>query len=325
MKNQAAFYDGQTGTVTTYRADGTVVHVPFGDFLQAQVRHAHALRAATIDAAFHAAGQRLRRLVPGPILALALLGALVAPAFAGPPGGGSASSGPVLIDQAKAEAGGVTSGDAAGFPVTIAQPGSYRLMSNLTVADANVSAIQITTDGVTLDLNGYTLQGPVVCTEGSPASINCAPGSASGSGIYAYARNDVAVRNGNIRGFGVGVTAGQFGRYEQLNVSHIRGSGISSSNNLLAGNTLRVIGGDGIAGYGEIRDNRVYMVRLHGINSGNASLIIGNRVSQAGIYGIKAVDFSTAALANNVVDHGGQGAIFGGTKIGGNYCDGLLC
>lgn len=61
MKTQA-FYDGQTGTVTTYRADGTVVHVPFGDFLQSQVRHAHALREATIDAAFDAALRQVRRL-----------------------------------------------------------------------------------------------------------------------------------------------------------------------------------------------------------------------------------------------------------------------
>jgi len=339
--NHPAFYDGSTATVATPMPDGRVVRVPIGDFLQSQRGVAHELRRAAIDAAIDKLLQRLRAYRRGALRlttarvqtlragwTLCLLCALAAPAFAGPPGSGSSgsSSGPVLIDQAKAEAGGVTAGDAAGFPVTISQPGSYRLMSNLIVADANVSAIQITADGVTLDLNGYTLQGPVVCTNGSPASISCTPGTASGSGVYAYAKNDVAVRNGNIRGFGVGVTAGQFGRYEQLNIAHIRGSGISSSEgNQLTGNVVRIVGGDGIAGYGDFRDNHVYMVRLHGINSGNGSLIIGNRVNQVGYYGIKAVEFSAAALAQNVVQGAGHGALFGGTKIGGNFCDGLLC
>jgi len=67
------------------------------------------------------------------------------------------------------------------------------------------------------------------------------------------------------------------------------------------------------------------MVRANGINSGNGSLIVGNRVHQVGFYGIKAVDFSNAAVSQNVVHNAGQGALFGGTKIGNNFCDGLLC
>ena len=39
----------------------------------------------------------------------------------------------VVITQAKALAGNVTPGDAAGFPVTLSQPGAYILGSNLTV------------------------------------------------------------------------------------------------------------------------------------------------------------------------------------------------
>jgi hypothetical protein len=67
------------------------------------------------------------------------------------------------------------------------------------------------------------------------------------------------------------------------------------------------------------------MARLHGINNGNGSMIVGNRVHQVGLCGIKAIDFSTAALSQNVVLNTGQGALFGGTKIGSNFCDGLLC
>src|ERR1700760_2943950 len=75
-----------------------------------------------------------------------------------------AVDGVVLIDQSHALAGNITPGDSPGFPVTISQPGSYRLTGNLTVPDANTTAIQITADGVTIDLNGFSIIGPVVCT-----------------------------------------------------------------------------------------------------------------------------------------------------------------
>lgn len=70
-----------------------------------------------------------------------------------------AIDGVVLIDQNKALLGGVTPGDTPGFPVTITQPGSYKLASNLT-SPINVSTIVIASDNVDLDLNGFT----VTCT-----------------------------------------------------------------------------------------------------------------------------------------------------------------
>src|SRR5512140_1214692 len=71
-----------------------------------------------------------------------------------------AADGVILIDQKAALSGKVTPLDTAGFPVTISEPGSYRLSGNLTVADAASTAIQITADNVTLDLNGFTISGP---------------------------------------------------------------------------------------------------------------------------------------------------------------------
>src|SRR6266436_5972961 len=75
-----------------------------------------------------------------------------------------AVDGVVLIDQNHALAGNITPGDAPGFPVTISQPGSYRLTGNLVVPDVNTTAIQITADFVTVDLNGFSIIGPNVCT-----------------------------------------------------------------------------------------------------------------------------------------------------------------
>jgi hypothetical protein len=90
-----------------------------------------------------------------------------------------AVDGVVLIDQNHAIAGNVTPSDAPGFPVTLSQPGSYRLSGNLTVPDGNTTAIQITSDHVSLDMNGFSIIGPIACTS-SPAIC---PPSSQGVGI----------------------------------------------------------------------------------------------------------------------------------------------
>jgi hypothetical protein len=115
-----------------------------------------------------------------------------------------AVDGVVLIDQSHALAGNVTPGDTPGFPVTLSQPGSYRLTGNITVSDANTIAIQITADHVTVDLNGFSIIGPTVCTS-SPAVC---PPTANGIGIQAGNRDGLAgprgirVFNGAVRGMG---------------------------------------------------------------------------------------------------------------------------
>jgi hypothetical protein len=69
-----------------------------------------------------------------------------------------AVDGVALLDQAKALAGNVTAGDAPGFPITITQPGSYRLDGNLTVP-FGTTGIVVTVSNVAIDLNGFTISG----------------------------------------------------------------------------------------------------------------------------------------------------------------------
>src|SRR5438046_155584 len=90
-----------------------------------------------------------------------------------------AVDGVVLIDQNRALAGGVTPGDAPGFPVTLSVAGSYRLSGNLTVPDENTNAIVVSADNVTIDLNGFSILGPVVCS-GNPVSCNFTTGTGTG-------------------------------------------------------------------------------------------------------------------------------------------------
>jgi len=116
------------------------------------------------------------------------------------PGGLYAVDGVVLINQNTAVAGGVTPGDAPGFPVTISQSGSYRLSGNLVVPDANTTAIEITAGWVTIDLNGFSIIGPTVCT--TTATPGCSP-TGTGEGIVARpGARSVRVFNGTVHGMG---------------------------------------------------------------------------------------------------------------------------
>lgn len=58
------------------------------------------------------------------------------------------------------------------------------LTSNLTVAGANLDAIEVTADGVSIELNGFELAGPVTCTD-LGSDVMC--GAGSGIGIDARA------------------------------------------------------------------------------------------------------------------------------------------
>jgi hypothetical protein len=83
-----------------------------------------------------------------------------------------AVDGVVLIDQSKANAGNVTPGDAPGFPVTLSRAGSYRLSGNLVISSLG-TAIEITAEHVTLDLNGFTIQGGADRCAASPRPVWC--------------------------------------------------------------------------------------------------------------------------------------------------------
>lgn len=110
------------------------------------------------------------------------------------------------INHAVAMAGSLP-GDAAGYPVTISEPGHYRLTGNLEVP-LNVNAIVVNAPGVTLDLNGYTVSSSVVCEQNSTTlQVNCNVANVYGdvfdkSGIYVdHAAQGSVVRNGTVSGF----------------------------------------------------------------------------------------------------------------------------
>ena len=114
-------------------------------------------------------------------------------------GSAFAVDGVVEINQARAEIGGISDTDTPGFPVTIDQPGSYRLTGNV-VVDGSTNAIHIVAKHVSIDLNGFSIQGPVICPNGG----NCSQGYVNGAdGVKAASGADfLSVRNGSIFGMG---------------------------------------------------------------------------------------------------------------------------
>lgn len=111
----------------------------------------------------------------------------------------AASDGVIEINHASALSGGVTPGDAPGYPVTLSQGGSYRLTGNLNSPIAT-GAIVIEAAMVTLDLGGFMVASTNVCS-GYPPSSCAVSGGAAGIIAETFAGFAV-VRNGGVRGMG---------------------------------------------------------------------------------------------------------------------------
>lgn len=108
----------------------------------------------------------------------------------------------------------ISTGDNPGFPLEISTPGSYILTSNLQVSGGNTTGVAISASGVTLGLNGFTLQGSTTCS-GNPVT-GC---SDTGSGIGIDARGGNVIRNGSVVGFRqYGIDAGSANRLQNLRV-----------------------------------------------------------------------------------------------------------
>jgi hypothetical protein len=235
----------------------------------------------------------------------------------------SAVDGVIEINQVKAEAGGVTAGDTPGFPVTISEAGSYILTSDLSVSDPNTTAIDETVGRVAIDLNGFTVSGPVTCS-GSGASLICSP-SGIGSGIVGLI--GATVENGSVGGFASdGISLSFGGRVIDVRSGGNGGSGIVVSN----GSLVRESGvsrnlGSGIvtAGGCLVSRNNSRINLLDGIVVEDGSNVNANVGASNGGFGLNAattlVGYSANVFANN---NGGNAnpQVLSGTDRGGNLC-----
>lgn len=222
----------------------------------------------------------------------------------------AAVDGVLEINQACAVNTGCFPGDAAGFPVTLSSSSSYRLTSSLTVP-INTVGILITANGVSLDLNGFTLSGPGTCT-GTP--VTSCVGAGSARGIDAEGVSRVTLRNGEVRGFGS----------QGVSVSTLVAEGNYLIENVRA--TENNDDGFKLGTNGTIRSCVSSRNRRSGITVDVGALVLDNVSEGNGSAGIFIV-FAGAQVgyARNVLRVNSTNVSGGPTQLGPNLCDAALC
>jgi len=234
-----------------------------------------------------------------------------------------ASDGVLEINLACATATGCFAGDLAGLPVTItaaAPARSFRLTSDLTTASGAQTMISVSVPSVTIDLGGFRIAGPAVCS-GVPVT-SCTNGGA-GQGVTGG--NDVTVKNGSITGMGnTAVSLTYSARVEGLNVFHCGGGITATDLAVIRGNIVTSGGGDGI----RCRDHCVVSensatghfgdgidVAIGTVNGNSASLNGG----AGGRFG------SRVAYAQNQFSGNAVADVVGGHASSGNLCADASC
>jgi parallel beta-helix repeat protein len=202
-------------------------------------------------------------------------------------------------------------------PTTIATQGVWCMNKDMATNVGSGSAIEITANNVTIDCNGFKLGGLAVGT-GTLAN-----------GIYANNKQNITIRNCNIRGFVMGIDlsggAGHLVEDNLLDNNRYIGIAVAGEHNLVRRNRVSNTGGAtaypdtafGIVASADIIDNIVDGVsttgdtdEVHGIDSkGRGTRVAGNRIGMLKLtnggtaYGIWIPDFAVqeAIVGNHVV------------------------
>ncbi len=248
--------------------------------------------------------------LPALVMALAVLGS------AGPAG---AVDGVIEINQTSALAGGVNGSlvtDPAGFPVSITQPGSYRLTGDLTVPNASVAAaVDIRIGEVTLDLGGFTIRGSntvsgTVCSAaGTAAGIISAGGPAS---------HGVVVRDGRVVGMNSnGVVLNSLGgRIERMLAKDNCGAGfaIQDEGGFVLDSQAFRNAGVGISTTSRVRDSWAQNNGGAGIRVDGTGAVVTGSMSSGNNTGIQFSSGGGVAIGNAVIGNQGFG-IAGGNGV----------
>jgi hypothetical protein len=248
-----------------------------------------------------------------------------------------AVDGVIEINQARALQGGVTFGDGAGFPITLSVSGSYRLTGELIVPSTGTTAISVTADRVSIDLNGFSISGPNSCTGGCP--VTSCTATSGGSAISGNVR-DLSIRNGTIRGMGgAGILSGfGSGRVQGVTLEHNGAGGIAAGTSTMTVTDSRASSNHGIgisSGGGILRNNMAECNKGAGLslfagqvsechavqNSGDGiavaseGSIFDNNANNNAVFGIRA---NNSTVSNNSLDsnHDGIKVTGMGTVIG---------
>jgi hypothetical protein len=194
---------------------------------------------------------------------------------------------------------------------TIDKPGSYKLVQDLTFTGPAFSGcLTITTDSVTIDLAGFTINGPGAGSPSSPsAAILASPSSGNLQGI--------AVRNGSISNFteGVALSAADGSIVEGLRVFGGRcpcSTGIVATGVVKGNTVLNIAGfpgeGIGISATGIITGNYAIGSRIAEYQIGQGSTVIGNTAVGSPAPSVAGFDVSCPSnVTDNTATNNGRG------------------
>jgi hypothetical protein len=249
---------------------------------------------------------------PAGMIVGGLLGLFIAAAA----GRALAVDGVIEINQAKANAGGVTPGDAPGLPITIStgtfasDPMSFRLTGPI-ITSTTGNVIEILSPHVTLDLNGF--------------SINCLLPACAGIGVQTT-QDNVTVSNGTVRNFATGVQAtGIDANVENVRALNNSGTGIDVGNNCRVSNCTAT--GNGVEG---IKGGTGCRVSGNVANSNTSDGIVagqGSNVSSNTARSNTGVGLNLSAntgYSGNVISANTGGTVISGVSAGQNLCNGSL-
>ncbi len=212
------------------------------------------------------------------------------------------------------------------LPYIITVQGIYCLKASLTTSITSGSAIEIATNSVVLDLNGFRIRGG-----------GAGPGTTA-TGIHAQDKQNVTIKNGSVRGFHFGIalensTGGSEGhivediRADQNTFIGIlaQGTGIIVRNNLVSqtgGSTVPAAGGNGYGIAVDGEQNRVInndVLDTFATNQGVADaiqiagtneLVVNNRTTVAGVGIFFVAGPTTGKFRDNMTSGVGTPFIF---------------
>jgi hypothetical protein len=197
---------------------------------------------------------------------------------------------------------------------TISQPGSYKLVNNLTFKGSSGACLMITASGVTIDLVGFTISGPGTQSNTTMGTVGIlASGDLSG----------IAVQNGSISGFQSGVdlcalTIPTFpacsatgSLVEKVRVYNILGglpfsAGISASGIVRSNAAFGTLGAPaaGIIATGTVTGN--YVTRFEsGMGIRQGSTVIGNTATDNRLFGF-VVECPSNVTDNTAINNRGN-------------------
>ena len=268
-----------------------------------------------------------------------------------------AVDGTVLINQSTS-VNGLPSCGSSGFPIFICQSGSYRLSGDLILPNANTTAVVIAASNVTLDLNGFSISGPVTCTPGTSPLQCSASGSGEGITSGGHQLRNITIENGTVQGMGFGGIDMVSVRGLVVRDMHVESIGPGTSPNcvppinpsncgvgilvqlseaIVARCTVETSAGDGILGgmvtfsavannggngihdAAGVADSEVSANGLAGIS--NSSNVKDNTISGNIGFGLIGV----AGYSGNILVNNLGGTVSASTSLGGNLCNGAGC